>query len=56
MLVFKKHIRELFSDTRELAKVQYICSSVFEYDKNAEIRIHINGKMYFLNVTDMETE
>lgn len=51
---FKSYIAGLFTDTREKCKFESACSSVFACDPNAEIRILINGKTYFLHKSDME--
>ena len=51
---FKKHIACLFDNNLERLRLEFLCDDIFEYDPEAEIRIHIKGQVYFIQITDME--
>ena len=56
---FKKHIADLFNigdfnEYVEKERLETILSLLFELDSKAEVRVHIKGEVYFLQVTDME--
>ena len=55
----KKHIATLFDEGdpiewTQLCSLQITLSDVFEIDPEAEVRIHIKGQVYFIQITDME--
>lgn len=53
-LIFKRHIAGLFHSHYERMRLEALCSGIFEYDPEAEIRIRINGEVYFIQITDMQ--
>lgn len=53
-LIFKRHIAGLFYSHYECMRLEALCSGVFEYDPEAEVRIRINGEVYFIQITDMQ--
>ena len=56
---FKKHIEQLFDSQKPLQivrmiRLQIALSAIFDLDPKAEVRVRINGDVYFLQITDME--
>lgn len=60
-LKFKKHIASLFNTEDTEQYYNKFCwertlSLLFALDPKAEVRIHINNEIYFIQITDMEEE
>ena len=60
-LKFKKHIASLFNEEdydQRYDKFYWerVLDLIFWKDPEAEVRIHINNEIYFIQITDMEEE
>ena len=60
-LRFKKHIASLFNEEDPIQKSEKfywerVLDLIFWKDPEAEVRIHINNEIYFIQITDMEEE
>lgn len=58
---FKKHIADLFNigdfdEYVEKERLEVVLTLLFERDPEAEVRIHIKGEVYFIQITDMKED
>lgn len=58
---FKKHIADLFdlnNPADQIDKIHWeiMLSGLFTRDPEAEVRVHIKGQIYFIQITDMESQ